>query len=230
MIALVNKQMPRALGDAFIHVSKLTHVVEVDRPILELPQATEIGDVARSIGAHIAELIEDGSTLQMGIGEIPDAVLLFLKSKRHLGIHTEMFSDGVVELFESGVITNEAKTLHRGKIVASFVLGSQQDVRLHRQQPVLRVPPLGLRQRPVHHRPEREDGGDQLGARRRHHRPGVRRLDRPVDLLRLRRPGRLHPRRGPLEGRQADHRAAVDGQGRLPSRASWTRSPRAPAS
>jgi acetyl-CoA hydrolase len=126
VIALVNKQMPRALGDAFIHVSKLTHVVEVDRPILELPQVTEIGDVSRSIGAHIAELIEDGSTLQMGIGEIPDAVLLFLKAKRHLGIHTEMFSDGVVELFESGVITNEAKTLHRGKIVASFVLGSRK--------------------------------------------------------------------------------------------------------
>jgi acetyl-CoA hydrolase len=126
VVALVNKQMPRALGDAFIHVSKLTHVVEVDRPVLELPQVTEVGDVARSIGAHIAGLIEDGSTLQMGIGEIPDAVLLFLKEKRHLGIHTEMFSDGVVELFESGVITNEHKTLHRGKIVASFVLGSQK--------------------------------------------------------------------------------------------------------
>jgi acetyl-CoA hydrolase len=94
--------------------------------VLELPQVTEIGDVAKAIGHNIAELIEDGATLQMGIGEIPDAVLLFLKSKRHLGIHTEMFSDGVVELFESGVITNEAKTLHRGKIVASFVLGSQK--------------------------------------------------------------------------------------------------------
>jgi acyl-CoA hydrolase len=82
--------------------------------------------VAKAIGHNIADLIEDGATLQMGIGEIPDAVLLFLKNKRHLGIHTEMFSDGVVELFESGVITNEAKTLHRGKIVASFVLGSQK--------------------------------------------------------------------------------------------------------
>ena len=126
VIALVNKQMPRALGDAFIHVSRLTHVVEIDRPVLELPQAQEIGEVARAIGHNIADLIEDGATLQMGIGEIPDAVLLFLKGKRHLGIHTEMFSDGVVELFESGVITNEAKTLHRGKIVASFVLGSKK--------------------------------------------------------------------------------------------------------
>ena len=124
VVALVNRRMPRSLGDSFIHVSRLTHVVEIDRPVRELPQVQEVGEVARAIGRNVAALIEDGSTLQMGIGEIPDAVLLFLKEKRHLGIHTEMFSDGVVELFESGVVTNEAKTLHRGKIVASFVLGS----------------------------------------------------------------------------------------------------------
>jgi acetyl-CoA hydrolase len=118
--------MPRSLGDSFIHASRLTHVVEVDRPVVELPQAGEIGEVARAIGRNVAELVEDGSTLQMGIGEIPDAVLLFLKEKRHLGIHTEMFSDGVVELFENGVVTGEAKTIHRGKIVASFVLGSRK--------------------------------------------------------------------------------------------------------
>ena len=126
VIALVNRRMPRALGDSFIHVSRLTHVVEADRPVLELPQVGNVGGVARAIGGHVAELIEDGSTLQMGIGEIPDAVLLFLKHKRNLGIHTEMFSDGVVDLFESGVITGEAKTLHRGKIVASFVLGTKK--------------------------------------------------------------------------------------------------------
>ena len=126
VIALVNRQMPRSLGDSFIHASKLSHVVEIDRLPVELAMASEISDVARAIGAHVADLIEDGSTLQMGIGEIPDAVLLFLKQKRHIGIHTEMFSDGVVELFESGVITGEAKTLHRGKIVASFVLGTRK--------------------------------------------------------------------------------------------------------
>jgi acetyl-CoA hydrolase len=124
VVALVNRQMPRSLGDAFIHVSRLTHVVEIDRPLVELPQVTEVGDVARAIGRSVGELIENGSTLQMGIGEIPDAVLLFLKEKRDLGIHTEMFSDGVVELFESGVVTGEAKTLHKGKIISSFVLGS----------------------------------------------------------------------------------------------------------
>ncbi len=126
VVALVNRQMPRALGDAFIHVSRLTHVVEIDRPLVELPKAGEVGTVAREIGRRVADLIENGSTLQMGIGEIPDAVLLFLNEKRDLGIHTEMFSDGVVELFEGGVITGEAKTLHKGKIIAGFVLGTKK--------------------------------------------------------------------------------------------------------
>jgi 4-hydroxybutyrate CoA-transferase len=126
VIAVVNRRMPRALGDACIHVSRLSHVVEVDRPVVELPVDGAIGSVARAIGAHVAELIEDGDTLQMGIGEIPDAVLLNLRGKRHLGIHTEMFSDGVVELFEAGVISGERKTLHPGKIVSSFVLGTRR--------------------------------------------------------------------------------------------------------
>jgi acetyl-CoA hydrolase len=126
VVALVNRQMPRALGDACIHASRLTHVVEIDRPLVELPQAGQVGDVARAIGRHVAELIDDGATLQMGIGEIPDAVLLSLAGKRNLGVHTEMFSDGVVAAFEQGVITGEAKTLHKGKIVASFVLGSKK--------------------------------------------------------------------------------------------------------
>jgi 4-hydroxybutyrate CoA-transferase len=126
VIALVNRRMPRSLGDSFIHVSKLTQVVEVDRPIVELPKAGPPSDAARAIGQKVAELVEDGSTLQIGVGEIPDAVILSLGDKRDLGVHTEMFSDGVVELFERGVITGEAKTLHKGKIVASFVLGSKR--------------------------------------------------------------------------------------------------------
>lgn len=126
VIALINQRMPRALGDSFVHVSKLTHVVEVDEPILELPMTTEVSDVSRMIGENIASLIPDEATLQMGIGEIPDAVLPNLKQKRHLGVHTEMFSDGLVDLFEMGVVTNEKKTLHRGKIVTSFVIGTRK--------------------------------------------------------------------------------------------------------
>jgi 4-hydroxybutyrate CoA-transferase len=141
VVALVNRQMPRSLGDSFIHVSKLTHVVEIDRPVLELPQTGEIGEVALAIGRNIVELIEDGATLQMGIGEIPDAVLSALTDRRDLGIHTEMFSDGMVDLFEAGVVTNEAKTLHRGKVIASFVLGSKKTFRFLDNNPLIEFHP-----------------------------------------------------------------------------------------
>jgi len=130
IIAQVNPNMPRALGDSFIHINKITHIVETDVPLKELPQVA--GDVTsdelavfQKIGQNIASLIEDGATLQMGIGSIPDAVMLYLKAKKDLGIHTEMFSDGVVRLVEEGIINNEKKTLHPGKIIASFVLGSR---------------------------------------------------------------------------------------------------------
>jgi len=126
VIAMVNRQMPRTLGDSFVHVSKLTRVVEVDLPLIEHPMSEEVSGVARRIGGNIASLITDGATIQMGIGEIPDAVLDFLGDKKHLGVHTEMFSDGLVDLFEAGVVTNEKKSLHRGKIVASFVIGTRR--------------------------------------------------------------------------------------------------------
>jgi acetyl-CoA hydrolase len=118
--------MPRALGDSFVHVSKLSKVVEVDDELIEHPMSDELSEVSRKIGENIASLIEDGATIQMGIGEIPDAVLDYLGDKKHLGVHTEMFSDGLVDLFEAGVVTNERKTLHRGKIVASFVIGTRR--------------------------------------------------------------------------------------------------------
>jgi acetyl-CoA hydrolase len=126
VIAMVNRQMPRTLGDSFVHVSKLSRVVEVDERLIEHPMSAEVSEVARKIGGNIASLITDGATIQMGIGEIPDAVLDFLGDKRHLGVHTEMFSDGLVDLFEAGVVTNEKKSLHRGKIVASFVIGTRR--------------------------------------------------------------------------------------------------------
>ena len=125
VIAEVNDQMPRALGDSFVHVSRLTHIVPVSYPIVEVPMGSP-GELQKQIAANIAELIPNGATMQMGIGEIPDAVLLYLKDKKDLGVHTELFSDGVIELIEAGVLTNAAKTLHRGKCVAGFALGSQR--------------------------------------------------------------------------------------------------------
>ena len=127
IIAEVNEQMPRTLGDSFIHISRLTHIVPVNYPIAEMAMGDE-GDmeVVSRIAAHVAELIPDGATMQMGIGAIPDAVLKFLHHKKDLGVHSELFSDGVIELVEEGVLTNARKTLHPGKIVAGFILGSKR--------------------------------------------------------------------------------------------------------
>jgi 4-hydroxybutyrate CoA-transferase len=126
IIAEVNEQMPRTLGDSFIHVSRLHKIVPVDYPVPELRMGGQGDDgISKKIAEHIAELIPDGATMQMGIGAIPDAVLGFLGAKKDLGIHSEMFSDGVVRLVDSGVITNARKTLHPGKIVVGFVLGTQ---------------------------------------------------------------------------------------------------------
>lgn len=124
VIAQVNPKMPRTLGDSFIHVNKLHHIVEVEDDILELPMG-RVSDTSMKIGHNVASLIEDGATLQLGIGEIPDAVLFYLKEKKDLGIHTEMVSDGVVELIEKGIINNEKKTLHPGKVIVGFVLGTR---------------------------------------------------------------------------------------------------------
>jgi acetyl-CoA hydrolase len=125
VVAEVNDRMPRTLGDSFIHVSKLTSVVPVSRPLIE-HRMGEVTELEHRIARHCASLIEDGSTLQLGIGGIPDAVLAFLNDKRDLGIHSEMFSDGVIDLVERGVINGEQKSLHPGKIVAGFLMGTRR--------------------------------------------------------------------------------------------------------
>jgi len=127
IIAEVNENMPRCLGDSFIHISRLDYVVPVDYPLPEMAMTEGgISDVHAKIGGYIAELVPDGATMQMGFGAIPDAVLNFLYDKRDLGVHTEMFSDGVIDLVEAGVITNSRKTLHPGKIAAGFMLGTKR--------------------------------------------------------------------------------------------------------
>jgi acetyl-CoA hydrolase len=141
VIAEVNDQMPRTLGDSFIHVSKFKHVVQTSTPLPEVVHE-DLSDVHRAIGRNIAELIDDGATLQMGIGAIPDAVLYFLKDKRNLGVHSEMFSDGVAELVAAGVINNERKTMHRGKVVVAFVVGSQNLYRFVHNNPMIEMHPV----------------------------------------------------------------------------------------
>lgn len=127
IIAEVNEQMPRTLGDSFIHVSKLTHILHVNYPIPEMAMSEEgESETIEKIAGFIAELIPDGATMQMGIGAIPDAVLKYLFDKKDLGIHTELFSDGVIDLVDAGVITSARKSLHTGKIVAGFILGTKR--------------------------------------------------------------------------------------------------------
>jgi 4-hydroxybutyrate CoA-transferase len=140
VIAEVNPQMPRTLGDSFIHISKIDYVIPVDYPLPEVSMG-EPTTLSKQIGQHVAGLIDDGSTLQMGIGAIPDGVLYYLRDKQDLGIHSEMFSDGVIDLYEAGVITNEKKTLHPGKMIAGFLLGTRRLYDFVDNNPVVELHP-----------------------------------------------------------------------------------------
>jgi acyl-CoA hydrolase len=125
VIAQVNKFMPRTHGDGLLHIKEINAIVECHEALPEMRLA-ELTPTEQSIGRYCAELIEDGATLQMGIGAIPDAVLAALTNHKRLGVHTEMFSDGIIELVEKGVITGEEKVIHPGKIVAGFAMGTRR--------------------------------------------------------------------------------------------------------
>ena len=154
VIAQINEMMPRTMGDSFIHVSQLDYIVEYNEPLLDLgpvKKATTETEkeqyVARvvaemDIGRYCAELIEDGACLQLGIGAIPDAVLPFLEEKNDLGIHTEMFSDGVVDLVEKGVVTCARKSLHPGKMVANFLMGTKKLYDFVHDNPMVEMHPV----------------------------------------------------------------------------------------
>jgi acyl-CoA hydrolase len=141
VIVQFNRSMPRTLGDSFLHVSDIDLAVEVDVPPYERAVG-EIGEIERRIGANVAELIPDGATLQLGIGAIPAATALFLRDKKDLGIHTEMFTDSVVDLVEAGAITGEAKERNRGKIVTSFVMGSRRLYEFIHDNPMVEMRPV----------------------------------------------------------------------------------------
>jgi len=125
ILVQVNPKMPRTLGDAHLHVSRIAGMFECDDDLPSVSYASDAPGTA-AIGRHVAALVEDGSTLQMGIGGIPDAVLGYLGDHKDLGVHTEMFSDGLVALVERGVVTNAKKKVERGKTVTTFVLGSRK--------------------------------------------------------------------------------------------------------
>jgi acetyl-CoA hydrolase len=127
VIAQVNEQMPRVLGDTKIHIDSISHIVPVNSPLGEYAMGSSGDDeVIQEMAKHIAELIPDGATMQLGIGAIPDAVLKYLYDKKDLGVHSELISDGVIDLVEAGVVNNARKTLHPGKIVCGFLLGTKR--------------------------------------------------------------------------------------------------------
>jgi len=147
VVAQVNERMPRTLGDVFIHVSRVHKVVECSEPLKTLKEGVST-DLERRIASHIANLVEDGATLQLGIGGIPDAVFALLEGRKDLGIHTEMVSDGVVKAIERGIITNQKKTLHPGKVVATFVLGSESLYEYVHNNPLFEMHPCNYTNNP----------------------------------------------------------------------------------
>lgn len=148
VIAQANPQMPRTLGDSFIHVGELDIIVEHEEPILEVavPEPTA---TARAIARHGTRLVENGSTIQVGIGAIPNAVLHYLADKKDLGVHTEMFSDGLIDLIESGVITNAKKTFHPGKVLATFCIGTRRLYDYIDNNPMFEFHPVDYNSSPI---------------------------------------------------------------------------------
>jgi acyl-CoA hydrolase len=141
VIAQVNEKMPRVLGDCFLHVSRLSKIVEVSEALPTLTPKP-FSDVENQIARHITTLIDDRATLQLGIGGIPDAVLALLKGKKDLGIHTEMVSDGVMRAIEDGIVTNAYKSLHPGKVIATFLLGSERLYAYSHNNPLFELHPV----------------------------------------------------------------------------------------
>jgi acyl-CoA hydrolase len=138
VFAQINEQLPRTHGDGFIHVSEIDHAIRFNQPIYSHPEKAP-SETEKQIGVHVAGLIEDGATLQMGIGSIPDAVLAELHHHRNLGIHTEMWSDGALRLIESGAVTNALKRNHPGKTVCTFVMGSERLYRFVHENPSVAI-------------------------------------------------------------------------------------------
>jgi acyl-CoA hydrolase len=148
VIAQVNPQMPRTLGDSFVHIEDLDLIVEHEEALLEV-SVPESDEVALKVARHITRLIENGSTIQAGIGKIPNAVLYGLQDKKDLGVHTEMFSDGLIDLIESGVVNNTRKTFHPGKILATFCIGTRRLYDYVDNNPMFEFHPVDYNSSPI---------------------------------------------------------------------------------
>lgn len=148
VVAQVNPQMPRTLGDSFIHVEDIDCIVEKDEPILEVI-SPEPDEVALTIARHATRLVENGSTIQVGIGAVPNAILYGLMDKKDLGVHTEMFSDGLIDLIEAGVVNNSKKNYHPGKVLATFCIGTRRLYDYVDNNPMFEFLPVDVNSSPI---------------------------------------------------------------------------------
>ena len=148
VIAQINKNMPRVLGDSFIHMDDVDFIIQHDEELLEY-NTDAADEEAKAIGRHIARLVEDGSTIQVGYGNIPDAVISSLKNKKNLGVHTELLTDGIVKLIKDGIVNNSEKTLHRGKTVASFCMGDRKTYEFIDNNPEFEFHPIEYTNNPM---------------------------------------------------------------------------------
>jgi acyl-CoA hydrolase/GNAT superfamily N-acetyltransferase len=148
ILAEVNPHMPRTHGDSYLHIGRIAHLVPVDDPLPEIARR-EPDETSRQIGLHVARLIPDGATLQVGIGRIPDAVLAALGERRDLGLHSEMLSDGAMELVQAGVINGRRKTLLPGKLVTSFIMGTRALYRWAHDNPAIEMRSSGFTNDPL---------------------------------------------------------------------------------
>jgi len=148
VIAQVNSSMPRVHGDTFIHIRDVDFIVPHDEPLLEY-KPTVSDELARQIGKYVARIVEDGDTIQIGYGSVPNAILANLQDKKHLGVHTELVSDGIVELIKSGVIDNTRKTIDRGKTVATFCMGTTETYEFINDNPSIEFRPIEYTNNPL---------------------------------------------------------------------------------
>jgi len=149
VIIQVNSFMPRVLGDSFIHISQVDYIVPCDEPLLEYRINPAHREVARRIGQYVSRIIEDGDTLQVGYGSVPNLILDCLEEKRHLGIHTELLSDGLVRLMRRGIVDNSRKEINRGKTVASFCMGSKESYVYLHDNPAVEFKPVDYTNNPL---------------------------------------------------------------------------------
>ena len=138
IIAQINNNMPRVHGDGFIHVKDINYIIPHDEPLLEYIPKVE-GEVVERISEYVSRLVQDGDTIRIGYGSIPDALVAHLKNKKHLGVHTEMISDGTIELMKCGAIDNSRKTINRGKTIASFCMGTKDAYEYMNDNPTIEL-------------------------------------------------------------------------------------------